>query len=46
MNSKNSKQNEIKYLKQTILEMREWDCQNVADMLCDELEKLQGDIEL
>lgn len=39
MNQKDSKQ---EYLKQTILEMREWNCNKVADLLCDELKELES----
>ena len=41
MNSK--KIQEIENLKEMINEMREWDCQKVADLLCDELAELEGD---
>ena len=46
MKSKISRNREIEYLRSAILEMRQEGCNNVADLLCDELETLQGDIVL
>jgi hypothetical protein len=37
-----SNQTEIKMLKQQIDELREWNCHKVADLLCEDLQKLQG----